>query len=422
MGNNLRLGKVFGIKIHINWSWIFILTLVTWNLNTAFNDIHPEWGALLRLSISLLAALLFFGSVLAHEFAHSLVARARGVPVEGITLFLFGGVSNIQRHPDSPKSEFLITIVGPATSIALGLIFLALSGVSISKMGVQVSNPSQMISKLSPLTTLMLWLGPINLVLGLFNMVPGFPLDGGRVLRSVLWSLLDDLKKATRWASWVGQGIAWAMILGGVSMIFGAEIPFFGTGLIDGLWLTFIGWFLNSAAVQSYQEIVVQDILEGVAVKEVMRVDPPTVHGEETVSNLVHEYIMQKDDHAFPVTDGKQLVGLVTLEDVRSVSRDQWEGTKVKDIMTPRSQVIKVSVDDDVSDAFTELSKRGVRQLPVVKGGQIVGVIRREEIVKWLSLHADTVLGGALNMGQGAGENLVNQQNADLKKIPKDRE
>lgn len=398
MGNNIRIGKIFGINIKINWSWLFILVLVTWNLTNLFGDLHPGWTIQKRFFISLTAAILFFASVLAHELAHSLMARARGVPVQGITLFLFGGVSSIQRHPDSPLSEFLITIVGPATSIMLGIFFIAVSGVGVQTLDLQVENPSDIISQLKPIPTLLLWLGPINLLLGVFNMIPGFPLDGGRVLRSILWSITEDLRKATRWASWVGQSIAWLMIMGGISMIFGARIPFFGSGLIDGLWLSFIGWFLNSAAVQSYQEIVVQDILEGVKVKDIMRADPPTVNGKVSVSELVDKHIMQKDDHAFPVLEESHLVGLVTLQDVRGVNKENWDDVLVKEIMTPRGELVTVTRDEDASDAFTKLSRKSVRQLPVCEGDEIVGLLRREEIVKWLKIHANSVMGNLMSI------------------------
>ncbi|MBS3752304.1 MAG: site-2 protease family protein [Anaerolineales bacterium] len=398
MGNNIRIGKIFGIKIKINWSWLFILVLVTWNLTNLFGSLHPEWTIQKRFLTAFSAAILFFASVLAHELAHSLMARARGVPVQGITLFLFGGVSSIQRHPDSPLSEFLITIVGPATSIILGIFFIAVSGVGFQELDLQVENASDIISQLKPLPTLLLWLGPINLLLGVFNMIPGFPLDGGRVLRSILWSITEDLRKATRWASWVGQTIAWLMIMGGISMVFGAKIPFFGSGLIDGLWLSFIGWFLNSAAVQSYQEIVVQDILEGVKVEDMMRVDPPTVNGKLSVSELVDKHIMQKDDHAFPVLEENHLVGLVTLEDVRGVNKENWEDVLVNEIMTPRDELVTVTKDEDASDAFTKLSRKSVRQLPVCEGDEIVGFLRREEIVKWLKIHANSVMGNMMSI------------------------
>jgi Zn-dependent protease len=388
MGNNISLGKLFGIKIKLNWSWFFILVLVTWNLLSAFGAMHPDWGQTSRLVISLLAALLFFLSVLVHEMAHSLVARARGIPVQGITLFLFGGVSNIQRQPDTPASEFLITIVGPISSLILGFVFLLLSGAGPLSAGIQTSDMNELMSKMTPLTTMLMWLGSTNIILGVFNMIPGFPLDGGRVLRSLLWVITEDLRKATRWSSWVGQGIGWIMIISGVSAVFGGQIPFFGSGAVNGLWLAFIGWFLNSAAVQSYREVVIQDILEGVKVEDIMRVSPPTVSGELLVSDLVHQHILQKDDHAFPVMEGEELAGLVTLTDVREVHRSDWDRKTVKEIMTPRSELVTVGVNDEAGDAFTQISQLGVRQLPVVEKGILKGVLRREELMKWLQLHS----------------------------------
>lgn len=389
MGNNISLGNLFGIKIKLNWSWFFILVLVTWNLFSAFGAMHPDWGQTSRLVISLLAALLFFLSVLVHEMAHSLVARARGIPVQGITLFLFGGVSNIQRQPDTPASEFLITIVGPISSLILGFIFLGLSGVNILREGIQMSNANEMIASMTPLTTMLMWLGSTNLILAVFNMIPGFPLDGGRVLRSFLWVITDNLRKATRWSSWVGQGIGWIMIISGISAVFGGQIPFFGSGTVNGLWLAFIGWFLNSAAVQSYREVVVQDVLEGVTVGEIMRGSPPTVSGDLLVSDLVHQHIMQKDDHAFPVMKGEALAGLVTLTDVREVPRSDWDRMTVKEIMTPQSELVTVGVKDDAAEAFSKISQLGVRQLPVVERETLKGVLRREELMKWLQLHSE---------------------------------
>jgi CBS domain-containing protein len=238
---------------------------------------------------------------------------------------------------------------------------------------------------------MLLWLGSVNVTLGVFNMIPGFPLDGGRVLRSILWTITDDLRRATRWASWVGQGIAWLMILGGVSMAFGAQIPILGSGFTNGLWLAFIGWFLNSASAGSYQKVVVQDILDDVPVKRVMRSDPPTVSPGISVSRLVHDRVMGTDDHAFPVLDQGEVVGIVTLTDVRSVPRDAWETTNVQEIMTPMGQLTTARQDDDAAEAMNKLSDRDVRLLPVLSDGTLAGVLRRRAIIKWLRLHSEAV-------------------------------
>ena len=389
MKTGVRIGRLFGIDIRVDWSWLFIFALIAWNLSAVFGQVHPQWSLALTWGVAIGAALLFFASVLAHELAHSLVARTQGVPVRDITLFLFGGVSNIQREPPSPLAEFLITIVGPITSVVLGFVFLWLSGVSIGPMQSIVTDPSQLIGRLSPLTTLLLWLGPINILVGIFNLIPGFPLDGGRVLRSILWALTNNLRRATHWASLVGQGIAWLMIVIGISMAFGAEVPFFGSGLINGLWLAFIGWFLNNASVQSYQQVVVQDILEGVPVARMMRANPPTVLPTSSISTLVHNHIMGTDDHAFPVVEDGHLDGMVTLEDVRKVPRERWDTTIVRQIMTPVDQVVVASPQEDAATAMTRLMQRDVNQLPVIEGGQLLGLLRRRDIMRWLQLQSE---------------------------------
>jgi Zn-dependent protease/CBS domain-containing protein len=388
MRSGFRIGRLFGINIEIDWSWLFIFVLVTWNLAAGvFPSLHPDWGAALNWGLGVVAALLFFASVLAHELAHALVARARGLPIRRITLFIFGGVANIEREPDSPLSEFLIAIVGPITSVVLGVLFLLLGG--FQARGLSPGAVAPFLAQLDPLATMLLWLGPINIILGLFNLVPGFPLDGGRVLRSILWALTNNLRSATRWASWVGQAVAWAFIVGGIAMVFGVELPFFGSGFVGGLWLAFIGWFLNNAAVQSYQQVVVQDILEGVPVARLMRSEAPTVSPDIPVAELVDRYLMQTDERAFPVVEGDRLAGLVCLEDVRRVPRQDWDTTPVRQIMTPAAELDMLAPREEASDALNKLARRDVRQMPVVQDGRVVGMLRRRDILRWLQMQSD---------------------------------
>jgi Zn-dependent protease/CBS domain-containing protein len=390
MRSGFRVGRLFGIDIFIDWSWLLIFLLVTWNLLAMFGSLHPDWGLGLSLAVAVGASLLFFASVLAHEMAHSLMARAQGVPVRNIVLFLFGGVSNIEREPPSPRAEFLITIVGPITSVLLGFLFI---GAAIALIGPVepgiMADPAQLIARLDPLTTLLFWLGPINILLGIFNMIPGFPLDGGRILRSILWAVTDDLRRATRWASRVGQLVAWLLIFTGIAMVFGIQVPIFGTGLIGGLWLAFIGWFLNSAAIQSYQQVVIRDVLEGVRVERMMRSSPPTVSPHTSVEKLVYDDLMGTDEHAFPVQEDGRLVGLVTLEDIRKVPRPEWPQVQVAQIMTPAEELLVVQPDEDAADALQKLSQRDVRQLPVMRNGDMVGLLRRRDITRWLQFHAE---------------------------------
>jgi Zn-dependent protease/predicted transcriptional regulator len=389
MRNGLHIGRIFGINIRIDWSWLIILLLITWNLSAAFSDYHANWLPAARWGLAIVAALLFFASLLAHELAHSLVARARGVPVRNITLFLFGGVSNIEHDPDSPAAEFLITIVGPLTSFIVGVVMLFLGSLIAGPLRDTVSNPQAAFERLGPVPLLLMWLGSINVLLGVFNLIPGFPLDGGRILRSILWSITGNLRRATQWASWTGQTIAFLFMFLGISMVFGTRVPFFGSGLIGGLWLAFIGWFLYAAAVQSYRQIVIQDILENVPVTRMMRPNPPTVLANYSVSHMVHESVMKGDDYAFPVMEDNQLIGLVTLDDVRSVPRDEWDTTTVRQIMTPYNKLAITTTDEEASDAWQKLLERDVRQLPVLRGHELAGLLRRRDIIRWLQLHSE---------------------------------
>ncbi|HZQ06290.1 MAG TPA: CBS domain-containing protein [Anaerolineae bacterium] len=210
---------------------------------------------------------------------------------------------------------------------------------------------------------------------------------GGRVLRSILWAITHNLRQATRLAAWVGQAIGWLFILAGIAMIFGLELPVLGGGFLSGVWLAFIGWFLNNAAVQSYQQVVVRDLLEGVPVSRLMRAQVPTVPPNLAVSELVDNFIMRTDQRAFPVVSGDELLGLVCLEDVRKVPPGNWDKTRVNEIMTPAAQLEQVKPQEDVSEAFDKLSERDVQQVPVVQDGHLVGLLRSRDIVKWLQLH-----------------------------------
>lgn len=388
-----RVGKIFGVNIHIDWSWLLIFALVSWSLASTFGQLHSEWTTLTQWGVALLAALLFFMSVLAHELAHSLVARSQGVPVRNITLFLFGGVSNIQRDPSSPVDELLVTIVGPLTSFILGGIFLALGTGSIALGNMNIANTTELLSQFGPATTILIWLGSVNILVGLFNLIPGFPLDGGRIVRSIFWGITDDLNKATRWASWIGQAVAWIIIFAGLSMLFGAQIPLLGGGFINGIWLIFIGWFLQNAAIKSYRKVVIQDILDDLAVKQIMNTDVPTLSANTSIEDLVNNHIMKSDHRAFIVYEGDTMVGLVTIDDVRKFDSEARNRTMVREIMTPSQKLLVVAPDEEVSDAFQRLQSKDIRQLPVVKENEIVGLLRRKDIVRWLQFQSQAQVG-----------------------------
>ena len=383
----LRLGRVLGIAIEVDWSWVFIFLLVTWSLADAVLPAwHRDWPASLRWALAVAGSLLFFVSILVHELAHSLVARAQKLPVRRITLFLFGGVSNLEREPNAPTAEFLVAVAGPVASFLLGILFGVLSGATAGAGLRGARTPNEVLTSLSPLATLFMWLGSVNVMVGLFNLIPGFPLDGGRVLRSILWGATGRLTTATRIAAAVGQVVAWIFILAGIGMMFGMRVPVMGGGFLSGMWLALIGWFLNSAAVASGRRVVVEDLLRDVPVARVMRADVPTVPPDVSVNRLIHEWLLGTDDHAFPVVEGDRLVGLVCLEDVRKVPSETWERVTVAEIMTPVERLTTASPEEDSAEALGKLTSRDVRQIPVVDHGHLSGMLRRRDIVRWLGL------------------------------------
>jgi len=388
MKSGFRLGKIFGINIDIDWSWLLIFALVSWSLASSFSLAHPEWTNLMQWGLALTAALLFFASILAHEFAHALAARAMNIPVRNITLFMFGGISNIQKEPRSPFGEFAIAIVGPITSIVLGGVFLALGLGSFAFGNIPLMDSVSALSQVGPMGTMFVWLGSVNILIALFNMIPGFPLDGGRIVRSALWAVTDNLKESTRWASWMGQAVAWILIFAGISMMFGVNIPILGSGFINGVWIMFIGWFLQNAAVQSYRKIVVEDILEDIPVKQMMYTDVPMVKAGDSVQTLIDNYIMQTDHRAFVVFDGDRMVGLVTIDDVRKMEPEARDQTVIGSIMTPSEKLIVIAPEEEAADALERLQSGDIRQLPVVTGNKIIGLLRRKDIVRWLQFQS----------------------------------
>ncbi|MDP2638141.1 MAG: site-2 protease family protein [Candidatus Levybacteria bacterium] len=388
MNKGFQIGKLFEIEITIDPSWLFIFLLVTWNLAFGvFPQLQPQWGLPLQLAVGIATSILFFASVLVHEMAHSLVAKARGLPIKRITLFLFGGVSNLEREPESAKTEFLMAVVGPITSIALGFLLLFLGGQTMQNGLNPAMIPDSLSPAISPIQTLLLWLGPINIVLGLFNLLPGFPLDGGRIFRSLIWSITKNLRTSTRIAAFVGQAIGFIFIFLGISMVFGIQVPFFGTGL-GGLWIAFIGWFLTSAASSSYQQVVLRDLLGDVPVSKIMRNDISPVSPSLSINQLVDEYMIGTDKHVFPVMSNSRLEGIICLEDIQKISRDKWSEKKVKDVMTSYKKLDIANLSDTVSVALEKITKNDIGQVPVVENNKFLGMLSRRDVLLWLSLRA----------------------------------
>ena len=374
MKHTWRIGRVFGIDIKIDSSWIVIFILVTWNLaGSYFPKDHPHWPFALNWALGLLTSLLFFGSVLAHELTHSLVAKKQGEEVSSITLFILGGVAQIKEEPDEPLKEFRMAVVGPLSSFALAGMFFVLS--------------RQWLPLSEPLRASASYLALINLILGAFNLLPGFPLDGGRVFRSIVWKITGDLKKATRIASMAGDGIAYLMIIVGILHFLG--VPPFPGGSVGGLWFVLIGWFLHNAATRGYSQVMIKSALEGLKARDLMNVEFETVPAGLPVQSLVDDYILKKKERVFLVTVGGELKGIVCLEDVKGLPREEWPQSSVSQIMTPKDELHFVTIDADGAQILATLTARDVHQVPVMDGGKVAGVICRTDVLRVLQLKAE---------------------------------
>lgn len=372
METNLKLGKFFGIPVGVSWSWFLVFGLVTWSLAVGY--FPAEYRNLSTATYWVLGALtsiLFFGSVLAHEFGHSLVALRDKVPVRGITLFIFGGVAQIEKEPPSASSEFRIAIAGPLTSFALAGIFFAIY--QLDRSVPFLAAPS-------------IWLARINLTLALFNLIPGFPLDGGRVLRSIVWAITNNFKRATQVASFSGQLIAFGFI--GFGIFTALSGNFF-----NGLWFAFIGWFLQNAASASLAQVNMQDHLSGVKVSQVMIRDIEEVPGNLTLSQLVEEHVLVGGNRLFFITENGQLLGMLTLKDITRVPREQWSRTLVYETMTPYNRLLWVDPDTSLLSAIKMMDHANVAQVPVCGGKDcgaqdLSGYISREHVLHYLQTRA----------------------------------
>jgi len=368
MKSSIELGRVFGIPIGINYSWLIIFVLVTLSLSTVyFPSQHPEWSPALAWSIGAATSLLFFLSVIIHELAHSVVSVANGVPVQSITLFIFGGVASISHEPRKAQHEFFMALAGPVSSLCLAILFW-LASIATRRV-------------LAPVSSLAQWLAYINLTLALFNLIPGFPLDGGRVLRALVWWLTGNFKVATRVATGLGQFVAYGFILTGILMVI--------RGNFDGLWLAFIGWFLENAASQSYQQVALQEALRGVKASDIMERDCAYIPGNLTIDLFVHNYVLPQSRRCFLLTDRGRLTGMVTLHDVKEVPKEKWENTQVRDIMKPLDTVKRVQPSDDAWSVLQLMDSENVNQVPVMDGDQVVGLINRENVIRFIRTRSE---------------------------------
>lgn len=368
MESSFRLGRIAGIDVSIHASWLVVFGLVVWSLASGYLPaLYPGWAPTTYLLTAIVAALLLFGSVLAHELTHSVVARARGLPVRGITLFIFGGVANIGREAARPLDEFLMAIVGPLSSLLLAALFWTAS---------TLARPIAA----TPAHAILAYLATLNTALALFNLLPGFPLDGGRVLRSIVWGLTADFRRATQIAAMTGNAVAYLFILGGL------WIAFVRGDFFNGIWLAFIGWFLNNAADASRRQVEMQYRLAGVRVGDIMNPAPVVVDPEITLRDLVNDYVLRRGVRALPVVEGDRLVGIITLSDIKEVPQEQWSATTVGEVVRRRTGLVVATPRQDLASAITALAEGDLNQLPVVEDGRLVGLLTRSDIIRYFQL------------------------------------
>jgi len=370
-GKRITLFKLFGFEVRLDLSWFILAILITWSLAKSFFPLYfkdlPEstyWW------MGVAGTLGLFISIVLHELSHSLVARRYGIPMKGITLFIFGGVAEMDDEPPSPKAEFFMAIVGPLASIVIALV-----SYTIYLLGKQYGWSA-------PVNGIFFYLGIINMVLAIFNLLPGYPLDGGRVLRSALWHWKKNIRWATRISSQIGAAFGLGLIILGVaSFIFG--------NVIGGIWWVLIGFFLRNASQMSYQQLFIRKALEGEHVRRFMKTDLVTVSSSMSIEELVEDYFYKHHFKMYPVLDNSKLIGFVTTRMVKEIPKEDWKLRKVEDIVRPCSNENTVSTDTDAVVALSKMYQSGNSRLMVLEDGKLIGIITLKDMMDFLSIKMD---------------------------------
>jgi Zn-dependent protease/predicted transcriptional regulator len=363
-GSSWRVGRVAGIEVRVDTSWAVIALLITYSMYRRIDFLYPELSGGGAVGLAVLSAVLFFGSVLVHELAHALVSQARGIRVQDITLFLFGGATRARVESRGPGDEFLIALVGPLTSGLLAGLFGIIAGLG-----------GDVLSR--PLAGTLGYLAWVNLVLAVFNLVPGFPLDGGRLLRSAIWKATGSLGRATRVASVAGQVVGWLLVAAGVAFLLAGD-------LAGGIWFAFIGWFLVQAARSSYQELQLRNLLRGVEAEDVMAGSLLRIPPDLTLQQAVDGYFMRYDHSAFPVDEHGRTIGLLTLRGVRRVPSQEWSTRRVREHMVPLDDQVLVAPHARMDDVLGKLEDGEANRVLVVQDGEVVGIITPSDLTRWL--------------------------------------
>lgn len=368
MNGNIKVARIWGIPVYLHYSWFLVFLLTTWSLATGyFPKEFPVLSTAVHLILGMVTSLLFFASVLAHELGHSYLALRDRIPVKGITLFIFGGVAQITKEPPSPGSEFRIAIAGPLTSFALAGLF---GGLYLLDQSIPyLAAPSSYLMR-------------INLILGLFNLIPGFPLDGGRVLRALVWKRTGSLQKATQFASTAGQLVAFGFIGFGIFTAVSGQF-------LNGVWLVFIGWFLQNASSSAYLQMNIQQALQGLKVSQVMSRNLVTVDHLTPISQLVEERVMGQNQRNFFVERNGEIVGTVSVRDIQKVNRSKWRFTTLQQIMRPIQSTSNVDAETDLMAALQKMEKAQVSEISVLEGERPVGILSREQVIKFARMRAE---------------------------------
>jgi len=375
MGSSLRLGRVWGIDVKLHYSWFIIFALITASLSLSFLKEHALW---IRVVTGVATSILLFASVLAHELAHSLVAIRNGIPVKSITLFFLGGVAHIRREAAQPKTELLVALAGPLCSLVLagifGLLWFLVWGMHDSE---SVSGDP------------VFWLAWINLVLALFNLIPGFPLDGGRVLRAIIWRRTKDYKKASHSAFVVGQGVAYLMIAFGVAVVLGGDRIYEGFTAFSGIWIAFVGWFVHRAASTSYRQVELREALRHLKVRSVMGSHYVAVPPDHSLRELIDRYVLPAGSHHFLVFDEGRLKGLVTYAEIKAVPQNRWDVTPVSAVMLPADKLIVAEPDEGALQALERMDDHDADTMLVVKEGVVLGMLVRQDLFRIMQLRSE---------------------------------
>jgi len=368
LARRLEIFEIWGIPIRIHLSWLLVFGLVAWSLAAGyFPHEYPGWTVGTYWVVGAITALIFFASILVHELGHCWVALRNRIPIRSITLFVFGGIAQIAREPGAPAVELRIAIAGPLTSLGLAGLF---GGTWLVARDVPA------------LAAPAIWLARINFMVAAFNLVPGFPLDGGRVLRALVWRLTGSLRRASRAASAVGQMVAFGFIGWGILTALNGNV-------IAGIWIALIGWFLQNAAAASYAETNLRELLRDVTVAQVMTSDCRRMERGTSLARIVREEVLGAGRRCFVVTDAGRMVGLLTLHEIKAVPQEQWATVTAGHVMTPAEKVTAVGPKDDLLTTLEKMDDADVAQVPVVDAGQLLGMIAREQVLHYVRVRAE---------------------------------